>query len=282
MANIDLHIHPMLENYKIPDIVSAMNKTGLDIIALEALDKSIFYQVAFSTEINYPYSQEDSAGIRMPDGKIFLNAREYNTKEGLHIHTIGYSMDDATPKTEIRKIIDNALAHDAFVLLDHPFVDNGKTRTAGHIDSKLENTLTNICKEYSGEISLEWNAYCIPWMRQTLKHVLNVFGTDIKYHDVNKKAEELSINLAEEGYNVPIVADTDLHARRKSHLNYMGTSRIITKIEGETPRQVVSSMKKNIFDGNYENVKRNVSAMHLIDAFGLPVLFPKYYNKPRG
>jgi hypothetical protein len=90
-----------------------------------------------------------------------------------------------------------------------------------------------------------------------------------------KKLKSSQLNLAEEGYNVPIVADTDLHARRKGHLNYMGTSRIITKIEGETPRQVVSSMKKNIFDGNYVNVKRNVSAMHLIDAFGLPVLLSK-------
>jgi hypothetical protein len=62
----------------------------------------------------------------------------------------------------------------------------------------------------------------------------------------------------------------------------MGTARIITDAEGETPAEVVSSMRKNIFKGDYKNVnEKPVSFSHAFSAFFLPVLFPKYFPKPR-
>jgi len=190
-------------------------------------------------------------------------------------------MDEATPKTEIRRIVDEGLAHGALVILDHPFIDNGETKTAGHISEGMEQDLERLCKEYSGQITLEWNAYCIPWMRRALKSGLNIFGLGVQYHDVNKKAEQLSERLGKQGYNIPIVADTDLHARNNRLLLSMGTSRIITDVEGDCASDIVSSMKENIFRGDYENIKKYVSPSHLLAAFCLPILFPNHFTKPR-
>jgi hypothetical protein len=281
MADIELHVHPFLGKNTINNVVQAMENQDLDIIAMESLDAPLFPFIVEDTKKEYPTSICDSSGIKLPNGKYFLNAREYNTKEGLHVLTVGYSMDNANPKTEIRRVIDNGLKNNSLILLDHPFVDNIKTRTAGHISVELEQELENICREYSGQVTLEWNGYCIPWMRKGLKYGLNAVGIDTQYHDVNKRVEEFSAKLMGQGYNVPVIADTDLHARTKGHLQHMGTSRIITDIEGETPKDIVDSMRKNIFKGNYENVKQYVSSIHLLGAFCVPIILPKYFKKPR-
>jgi len=89
--------------------------------------------------------------------------------------------------------------------------------------------------------------------------------------------------LVFEWFNAPysVVADTDLHARKKKHLSWLGTSRIITNAQGESPEEIVNSMKSNIFNGEYFNVRQYVSAFHLLEAFCLPVLFSKLFYKPR-
>jgi hypothetical protein len=283
MANIELHVHPFLGKNTLVDVVQAMRNNDLDVLALESLDSSLFPHVLEEAKQIYTHLQSDHSGIKLPDGRYLLNAREYNTKENLHVLTVGYSMNKATPETEIRKVIDKGLAHKALVILDHPFVDNAKTNTAGHISGELEQELGKICREYSGQIALEWNAYCVPWVRCGLKHVLNLAGFGIKYHNVNKKAEELSAKLKEQGYNVPVVADTDLHARNRRLLQMMGKARIITNIEGETPAQVVSSIRSNIFKGDYKNINEKSVPFfsHLLSAFCLPIMFPKYFPKPR-
>lgn len=280
MKNIELHMHPFLERYKISDVVKAMDKTGLDVVGMVSLDNSIFPYILSESKRIYPNAKADDFGVRI-DGKYLLNAREYNTKENLQVLTIGYSMD-CSPETDLRRIIDSGLENNSLVLLDHPFADNGKTKTAGHIPESLAQDLENICKEYSGEVCLEWNGYCIPWVRKFLRHGLNSFGFNIKYHDVNKKTEELSNSLKEEGYNVPVVTDTDLHARRKRHLQYIGKSRITAPLLGEDPGELVHSLCEKIFEGNYENNKKFVSYPVMLRTLGAPLILSDYVQKPRG
>jgi len=276
MSRIDLHVHPFLGNKNLVDVVGAMEYQDLDIIAVESLDASIYPQVISDAKKFYSNSMITPEGIRLRKGRYILNAREYNTKENLHILTVGYSMDEATPRTEIRNIIDNGIKNNALIILGHSFVDNGKTRTAGHISDDLSEELEELCKEYSGQIALEWNSYCIPWMRKGLQHWLNFRGIETKYYDVNKKAEELSESLRNQGYNVPIIADTDLHAGTKKDLKHMGTSRIIMDTKGITPREVIDSMRKNIFDGNYRNDKKYVDFSHLMGVYCLPFLLSRF------
>lgn len=278
-ANIDLHVHPIY-GFSPSDIFYAMSRTGLDAIAISAYNKNTFPEVAQKLKDSSSKAIADNKGVIAHDNVIF-NAREYNTKEGLHVLTVGHSFE--TPEdTEIRKIIDTALENDALILLDHPYVDNKETRTAGHISPDLASELEKICSEYSEDIAIEWNAYCIPWMRAVLKTGLNIAGKKTDYHDVNKMAIILSEHLKEKfGYNIPVIASTDLHARKPRDLLKMGTSRIITDIEGKYPEELLASMKKNVFAGNYEAVCRYVSGWHLLSSFCLPIVLPKFYENPR-
>jgi hypothetical protein len=280
-ANIDLQVHPFLGNNTLVDVVEAMALTNLDVVALEAFNESLYPKVLEEAQQSFEGIVHDQAGIKLPNGRYLLNSREYNTFEGIHVLTIGYSMDKATQRTEIRELIDNALSNNALVILDHPFVDNIHTRTAGHISKLMEGELESLAREYSGQIAAEWNGYCIPWMRRGLQFGLNCVGISTLYHDVNKAVEYFSERLASKGINIPVLADTDLHARRKSHLLAMGTGRIIMDIEGQLPAEIVDSMKRNVFAGNYKNQKEYVGASHLLGAFCLPILFPRYFHKPR-
>ena len=278
-ANIDLQVHPFLWENSIVDVVEAMENNGLDVVGLEALNETIYPQVVEEAGKHYSI-QHDEAGILPPDGKVLLTAKEYSTREKLHILTIGYSLDGTDRETEIRRIIDAGLENNALVILDHAFADN-ESRTAGTIPEELERSITELCKEYSGELALEWNGYCIPWIRHVLKGVLNPLGTDVRYHDVNEKVEEFSQQLEAEGYNLPVLADTDLHGRNRRLLRAMGTARFIADLEGESPSEIVRSMRDAVFDRRYENVKGYVNLPHFIEAYGLPILFPKNFDRPR-
>jgi len=280
MAQIDLHVHPFKNS--IYDIVNAMDSAGIDVLGLESLDASIYKLIVEQANKAYPYAAADDAGVKLPNGKFLLNGREYTTLESLHLLTIGFSYEPAKQPDEAKRIIEHSLEHNAIVILDHPFVDNGKTKTAGHVSSEFAGWMEYLCKEYSGHVALEWNAYCIPWMRNVLMQGLNLAGLGLSYYDVNLKAEELSAKLQKEEYNVPILADTDLHARNKRLLQRMGTARVISPLEGSTAYEIVQSLKRNIFARNYENVKEYVSSAHLLEAFCLPVVFPGLFEKSRG
>ena len=290
-VEIDFQVHPFLGMNTIKDVIDAMYWAKLDVVALESLDSCLYPRVIKEAKEIYPNMDYDSVGIKLPNRRYLLNAREHNTKENFHILTIGYSSNRVNKDTEIRKVIDEGLENNALIILDHPFVDNNypriyknkeiKLKTAAHISEEKRIELEVLCKEYSGNIALEWNGYCIPWMRKGLMLGLNMLGVGLRYSDVNKEAEKLSERLKSYNYNVPLVADTDLHARKKKHLDYMGAARIITDVEGETGKEIMKSIKKNIFERKYENVKRYVSASHLLEAFCIPILFPKYFKKPR-
>ncbi len=276
-ANVELHAHPFLEKNKITDLLCAIDTNGLDVIALEGLDKSIYKNISGEVKRYFPDALMDNAGIRYDD-KFILNAREYTTKEGFHLLTIGHSIE-ASPKSEIRNLINEGLKNNALVVIAHPFVDNEKTKTAGHISEEKEKELEKLCKEYSGEIALEWNGYCRPDLRWGLKQVLNLFGNKIKYHDVNEKVYEFVYSSPKlSSHRIPIVTGTDLHAVNRSYLFAIGTSRMWMNLEGETASEIVSSMKDNIFfrtlgkTGGYNYGENYVSMAHVIGAFGIPVI----------
>ncbi len=279
-AGIDIHVHPFLDRNSLSDVVGAMYSSRLDVVALESFNETLYPKMIEMSRSEGLAADVDRGGIRLRDGKYLLNAREYDTKERIHVITVGHSME-AGKDAEIRSIIDDGLKSEALVVLDHPYVDNEFTRTAGHIPYEKEKLLEELCREYSGNIAVEWNSYCVPWMRWGLKQALNMGGHGVEYHDVNRMAEMLSYGMHMAGNNVPIIADTDLHGRNRRFLKLMGTSRIVMDVEGETATDVVKSIKQGVFSGNYRNVKRYVPSTHLLEAFCLPILFPNHFWKPR-
>jgi hypothetical protein len=280
-AGIELHAHADAflndnsKNKKFMDIVVAMELNELDVVALESLDKSVYPMVCKGVKRYFADVLEDEAGIRFDGNRFMLNAREYTTKEGFHLLTIGHSIDDATPGMEIRYLIDKGLEKNALVIIAHPFVDNGKTKTAGHISKESEQELEKLCGEYQGQIALEWNGYCNNFARWGLKNVLNLFGEDIKYFDVNKKADDYLVSK----HNIRILSGTDLHARNINILRAIGASRIMVDVEGKHASEIVSSMKKNILDVRHYNTRKTVGLGHLIEAYGVPLLSEIMYKK---
>lgn len=284
-ANIDVHVHPFLmEGWNtLEDVISRMRKNRLDVVALESYNFSLFPYVLKELERLYPGQRlvMDSYGVMLPDGGAILNAREYNTKEDFHILTVGCEFSDVTEETPIEEIIQRGNESGALVVLDHPFVDNFKTKTAGHITEEQEGWLVELCRKYSGNVALEWNGYSIPWIRLGLRLPLAMLGHKTRYSDVNKHAKDLSERLAEEGYNVPLLADTDLHARNRMMLGEMGAARFVMDVEGETPAEIVGSIRENVFRGEYQNWERCASSAHVLFAYCVPVLMSRYFPKSK-
>jgi hypothetical protein len=283
-ANIDVHVHPFLSEgwNRLEDVVDVMARNGLDIVALESYNANLHSYVEKESRRLYGDSLiKDDTGVVIPDGKVILKAREYNTKEDFHIITVGCSLDDVNDETQIEEIIERGLEKRALVVLDHPFVDNFKTRTAGHICEEQEEWLAGLCKRYSGSVAIEWNGYSIPWIRFGLRLPLAALGYRTRYSDVNKHAKRLANELKEEGYNVPLLADTDLHARNRWFLGEMGAARFKTDVCGDTPREMLDSIISNVFGGRYENVERYPSSSHVLLGYCIPVLFPGIFPKPR-
>ncbi|MFH0979164.1 MAG: hypothetical protein V1837_07760 [Candidatus Woesearchaeota archaeon] len=278
--DLELHMHPF--NNLLEDIVHAMDSRKIGILAVESLDASIFPRVRAAAKSLYSNLIIDDAGVKLPSGKTIWNGREYSTSEGFHLLTIGYSLD-TRPYTEIRRIIDISLKHNAQVILDHGFVDNNLTRTAGHISRESEFELNDLCKEYRKEIALEWNAYCKPWMRASLLLILNALGHKTRYYDVNKKVVELSKSINNfygptQTKLLPILTGTDLHAIQRKMLELMGTARVKADVQGESPSEILASFKELVRAGKYENTYDYVGFVHLLEAFCLPKLFFKDYQ----
>lgn len=267
-ANIEIHAHPFNGNNTIADVIEAMNLAGLDVIALSAPDKNISPYVSQKVAEHYKDKKIviDDSGARLPNGKYVLNACEHGTKEGLHVLTVG-NVPDVDPKTEIRKVIDLGLKQEALVVIAHPFIDGKSIIRRFRLSPSGERMLEDLCKEYSWQIALEWNGYFITWLQLCVG-------------DVNKKAEKLSDRLAKQGYFVPELAATDLHARKKELLSAIGTARFMTNVNGECADDIVRSMKDNIFAGNYKNRKRYVSTSHFLEAMVPATLRFHYFNNP--
>ena len=74
MEQIELHVHPFLGRNTINDVAQAMDNQGLDILAMESLDDSLFPFVVEQSKIAYSTAVVDQSGVRLPNGKYFLNA----------------------------------------------------------------------------------------------------------------------------------------------------------------------------------------------------------------
>ncbi len=66
MTNIDLHIHPFLQNNRIEDVIQAMDKTNLDVIAVENYNAPLYPEFVRKTLKAFPTSKVQNKGILLP------------------------------------------------------------------------------------------------------------------------------------------------------------------------------------------------------------------------
>lgn len=148
------------------------------------------------------------------------------------------------------------MAKGGLLIFDHPFAD--PQRKFRDIDFEKAKELVMICNMYKGRIALEWNSYCLPWVRKLLSG----------YSDVNSKIERLGEEL-----KIPVVSTTDLHARNRRLLMAMGTSFVEIPFANIDLSKPLLSLKRNILSSNFKVRKRYVSFLHFVEAFGIPILF---------
>lgn len=286
-SNIELHAHPYFDKYSLEEVLKAMDETNLDIIGLEYLNRPIFDELnryADGLKQKGYKKESDNYVIKLSKDEknyFILRAKEIRTKDNFDIITIG--SDTVNSEQNTRKVIDDALEQGVLIIFDHPFVDNSWVNK--EINEYKRKELEKICKEYSGKLALELNGYCKPWLRKVLGG-----------KDVNKMVIELSKRLYNEGYNLPLLADSDIHARSKSSLKALGTGRIRANTYVRSGNTLIDSMKKSIFSlgegKGYENVYDTVSFPHFVFNFGIPYLnqkisekypsFKKFFYRPRG
>jgi len=290
-SHIELHAHPYFEEYPLVDLIRAMERKRLDIIALEQLNTPIFDDVRrlSSGLLQYGYRVDsDDLAMRVEkDGeqRYILRAKESDTSDDFHMLTIG--SDDVESWRPFRTMTDEALERGSFLIYDHPFVTNGNVFKG--IDPLKRKEVEKNCIAYSGEMALEWNGYCkeIYWK---VNEFLGQLGIDVLGGiDVNHEVLKLSQRLAEEGYNIPVIADTDVHARSAGALGAIGTGRIkVDDIDFTSGRTIIDSLKEAVFAGEHENTYRTVPITHFIPYFAIPYLASRVpgirelYNRPRG
>ncbi len=268
---IDLQVHTFFENYGLEDVINAMTRNSIDMAALLKYNED-YYPEILKASIQLPSHfkiEEDELLIRIKDTrteseKYFIRGIEVKTDDKFHFIVIGYK--GVPIHRTSKETIDNVLENNAFVYFDHPYVNCDDLRK--DITDEQEDLLELLCHIYQEKIALEWSAYCNPGLRKFLG------GTD-----VNEKAIHLSTLLHQLGHNVPVVADSDVHARKKWLLNALGTAYVKTDLDLTSGRAAVNSLTNNIFNGNYENYRDYVSLSHFIDALAIPFVLNLYRNR---
>jgi hypothetical protein len=282
-VSLDLQVHLFLDKYSPETVIKAMQKNNLDGIAIERynLETDNFSKFLEYKDImkNKGYEIEnDDILIKIKDTKnnnefFGFNSQEVSTSDEYHI--LIYGCNKIIQHQTIKKTIDKALNKGAFVAIDHPFVDVNDMKKP--ITKEKIKELEKVCKEYEGKIALEWNGYCINWIWDVLK---------LKYGiNANEEVLRFSDRLKNEGYNVPVFTDTDVHARNKLGLSAIGTSRILIpekNLDLSSGSKFIYSLNDCILNEKHENTYRTADIFHFTFYFAIPQLFQKYFNRVRG
>lgn len=264
---IDLQFHPFSgSNYGLMDVLRVMKERELNGLAVltygwnkktsfDLLEETYEVKGLYDVEIKdcvYYFSEKKS-------GELFclIAGQEVATLDKKW-HFLSVGAVGIQSKTKPEEMINQILSKGALAIIDHPFVS--ARRNLGDIIPEEELQLISICEKYKGKIALEWNAYCLPWLRSILPGCSNV----------NRKTENLAAKLG-----IPLIGTTDLHAENKSLLRAMGTCFIEIPFREIDFSNLLFSLKKNIFSFNFISQREYVSFFHFIRAFGLPILKEK-------
>ncbi|MBT3304003.1 hypothetical protein HN592_01770 [Candidatus Woesearchaeota archaeon] len=271
LVDIELHAHLHFDHYSLYDVIEVMEDNMLDVLVPLHFGFGCFDEVAMAAK-DLPEGffkvERDELMLRVEHEGMFsyfLRGVEFSTQEAncdvAHMIMVGHDQYEERQPMDV--MIDRALDKDALVILDHPFVDAKNLMKA--ITPEIGLALFERCKRYSGRVALEYNGYCIPWVRALLGG-----------KDVNQSVQDLSLALELDGSNVPVVSGTDLHARTRRSLNALGTARTSMDVDTSSGRAMVDSLKQQIFDGSHTNRYQTVPFFtHLAPCWAIPHMYRK-------
>jgi hypothetical protein len=270
MADIELQAHPIgIKKYGLESIIKIAHQNSLDIIALLDYNSYIFPELitrALSLDKKYNVTFNEEV-IKISDDKkdtYFLNGLELMTKEKIQIISLGKGNFKETDS-----IID-VIKQKKLTILDHPFVD--ATCATRAVNDETNAFIEHLSSKYHDKIAYEWNAYCLAWIWN-----LALGG------DINKRMEK-----AAEKYNIPVVADDDLHGWKENLMQDLGKSRVrINDSDLDfNINYLIPSIEDAILQKKHENIKKYVSNLHFFNAFAVPIgkalIMQKLYPAARG
>ena len=278
--SLDLQVHLYLEKYHPEHVIKTMQNNNLDVIAAMTYNFNVFsHLLDYKKDLtNKGYEVEnDSILMRITDKRtniesFMLKSQEVSTSDDYHVLVYG---GNTIPYETLRETIDRGLERGLFVAIDHPFVD--VTTMKKPISNKKITELRKICKKYNNKIALEWNGYCINWIWDVLKKRYGI--------NANEAVLDFSNKLKNEGYNLPVFTDTDVHARNKLGLGAIGTSRILiprNNIDFSSGPEFIYSLKDSILNEKHENTYKTVGNIHFGFYFAIPQIFNKFFKRVRG
>ncbi len=265
-AKIDLQAHVNFKSASLYDVLKIMDRNELDVVSImnyerdsfnDLVENSFLLPAEFKVEYDdllMKISRPSASGIV---NRYFVAGQEVRIKDGdFHLVHIGVRGD--VPSDYVRNSINCSLSQEGLTYIDHPFawIRNFRQEIPKHTEIFLE----ELCKDYSGQIALEKNGYCKPWIRKALGG-----------NDVNEMIEEFSERLGNEMINVPVIATTDLHAWHWRLLSALGKFHVEADVNLESGTKFVKSLKEKIFGREYLNIdEKYPSAAHFTLAFGIP------------
>jgi hypothetical protein len=270
---VDLQVHLFgLNNYGLIDVLRAMEKRKLDVIASLAheLDNSVtptftdYSDDAASVEESY---LSEPRGIytcftnKKTGKKLYIIYGEEVTPRDREFHflSIGATEIKSSLQGSSEDVMNEILGKGGLLIFDHPFVD--PQNNFKDIDFSRVNRIEELCRNYKGKFALGWNAYCIPWVRRLLPGC----------SDVNSKTEVLSWKYWDN--DVPLVPTSNTHARNKKLLDGMGRSFVAIPKERKDPfRDFFEHLKASILSGSFEEHRKYASFFHFAKAFGIPTI----------
>lgn len=262
---VDLQVHLMLyrgDSFKV--LLNLMVRNGIDAVAVLEYDWNSLTDLKNLIKRNKKFLIEKKKrkevdyfgnGFRFEmngEEKFIILGKEIII-EGHHFLAPGI----VTPLKEdnLEETVEEVWQKGGIPILDHPFADPessfGKMK-----DKKLKRVLDLVQKK---KIALEYNGYCIKWVRGLLFR-----------DDPNSRVLELG-----KKHNLPVIPTTDLHAQSKDLMEAVGTGLIKIPRKRIDSKDLVHSIRKAIFDFDFEPRYRTVPFNHFFWAFGLPYLREK-------
>lgn len=298
-AKIDLHIHPYFEEYKMKHLLRVSEKKGINIMGLIKYNDDIFPELHREAKRlpknKYDTRADNGTCIKIYNKKtktttyllktIEMMTGEKNGNKSFHIIGVGDTKglqlrkEEPFPRTE--KCIETILKNDGIAIIDHPY--SNASYAFKSITKEKEKELERLCKEFKGDLSLEWNSYCLPYLRFPLEIISSLACDNLTGYHSNRNTEKLAGRLEE--YGTRIVADSDVHARNKKLLDGLGSGHIEIfkeRMNYSDGKNILKSVKNAIKIGEgygYKNVKEYVSLPHFIGAFGIPYIFNAKRNR---
>lgn len=274
-------------NYGLDVIDKIAHKKKINLLNLVRKNYEIYDELRKEAETLPWMCSDNNAILSYDDESVVYYTRgvEIWSKEGFQITIIGNHEGKIKPYQNIRKALDIATDKKIIPILHHPTAHN--RFVARDIPPAKLKELLGILRDYSGYVCMDINALCKPYVKKIAGFLTKILFNNRGGSDTNMKTKKIQAKLSSKGYNVPLLTNTDIHARYPFLLNEMDRALVYfdkSDVDQASGEGLIKSIKESIFNGKYslKTLNPEVSFLNFAAGFGLPYIFPGFFDDVRG